>query len=342
MDSSKKLYFKSFDGLRGIAFLTVLLAHIGQQYKSYYIAGKVGVVVFFILSSFLLIFHLLNNPDTFLKIKGWVEYVKKRLLRIYPMYIFVLLLEIYFSGFSFTTFLRHIFLLSSDKHYWTIPVEITFYIIAPILGLFIVMGLKRKLSHMLGFLLFLLLGYGVFFQYISEYFRTGATNEGSFIFYATPFIFGTILAVLQNNAGFVKQISGLSKKATTFILTVVCVVISTSIPHSYKAVINANYGSDFFIIFLFYSVLLSIITLLVINSQTIYSKILESRPLRFVSNVSYSGYLIHALVIDMVYKINIPFFYSTVLIIFLTLFFSSLTHRFIEKPFVKMGKNTLK
>ena len=109
------------------------------------------------------------------------------------MYITVLILEFFFGGFTIFTLFRHIFLFQANKHYWTIPVEMTFYFIAPFLAMFLVKILKKNITYIISFLLTLLFLYGITYENISQIFRTGGTNEPVFILYATPFIFGTLL-----------------------------------------------------------------------------------------------------------------------------------------------------
>ena len=85
------------DGLRGIAALIVLLAHMSSGSfflfpgGSFLGIGRSGVVLFFILSSFLLTSQVLDWPARdLLGANRWLRYLEARILRIWPLYLFVL------------------------------------------------------------------------------------------------------------------------------------------------------------------------------------------------------------------------------------------------------------
>lgn len=83
----------ALDGLRGLAVLMVLLSHfllIGfwSDEKIYYRAqaGWLGVDLFFVLSGFLITGILLDSRDSK---TYWSSFYKRRVLRIFPLYFFV-------------------------------------------------------------------------------------------------------------------------------------------------------------------------------------------------------------------------------------------------------------
>jgi peptidoglycan/LPS O-acetylase OafA/YrhL len=85
--------FVALDGLRGVAVLIVLLAH-GSEYNllpetflSY--GGWLGVIVFFVLSGFLITHLLLKERSTSGRI-SLVNFYARRALRIWPLYFIVL------------------------------------------------------------------------------------------------------------------------------------------------------------------------------------------------------------------------------------------------------------
>ena len=78
--------------LRAFAALSVLVTHVFQHtnYKpfgDYYLTGQYGVDIFFILSGFLIYLTVKENTTV-------IDYAKKRIFRIYPLYIFALLLYV--------------------------------------------------------------------------------------------------------------------------------------------------------------------------------------------------------------------------------------------------------
>ena len=89
--------FLPIDGLRGLAVLLVLFGHMYRGGVAVFpqltmvAAGVSGVELFFVLSSFLLSSPLIAASSLELRSPGtWATYVARRLLRIYPLYIVVL------------------------------------------------------------------------------------------------------------------------------------------------------------------------------------------------------------------------------------------------------------
>lgn len=102
---SKRLsYFPNLNGLRFIAAALVIIHHIELNKKSYNILtleylsdffylGKLGVVLFFVLSGFLITYLLLleEEKNNSISIKNF--YIK-RVLRIWPLYFLILILGV--------------------------------------------------------------------------------------------------------------------------------------------------------------------------------------------------------------------------------------------------------
>ena len=96
---SAGVYFPGLNGIRGIAAMIVLIFHIDQYTRQYFDMADIGiwktdmqkfaVVMFFVLSGFLITFLLLvEKKDT-----GRISFRKfyaRRILRIWPVYYLVL------------------------------------------------------------------------------------------------------------------------------------------------------------------------------------------------------------------------------------------------------------
>ncbi len=100
----ERVYFPNLDGLRFIAALLVIIHHV-EQLKSIYgmpnhwnsafvqIIGEQGVVLFFVLSGFLITYLMLEEEKTTGTIKVKNFYLR-RVLRIWPLYFFIVLISL--------------------------------------------------------------------------------------------------------------------------------------------------------------------------------------------------------------------------------------------------------
>ncbi|MEG0929911.1 acyltransferase family protein, partial [Algoriella sp.] len=100
---SKFLHFPNLNALRAIAALLVLIHHTEQIKNSFNldsfwnvpffnVIGKLGVVLFFVLSGFLITYLLLNEEKNTNKINVKRFYFR-RVLKIWPLYYFIIFLS---------------------------------------------------------------------------------------------------------------------------------------------------------------------------------------------------------------------------------------------------------
>jgi len=161
---------KELDGLRGIAIIMVFLYHclprslfISNNAYTYFIyrlsnMGWSGVDLFFVLSGFLITSILLRSKD---KPNYFVNFYARRILRIFPLYYFSLILifttlpfinakdflvisnfQIWYYLYiqNWITALSLINIPSYFGHYWSLAIEEQFYVIWPA----IIYNLKNK------------------------------------------------------------------------------------------------------------------------------------------------------------------------------------------------------
>ncbi|MBP2448750.1 acyltransferase family protein [Rhizobium leguminosarum] len=139
-------YIPSLDGLRGIAALLVVQAHVGLIFPTasahLTTIGSEAVGLFFALSGFLMAHLYGSRPVTR---ENVLDFLVSRFARIYPVYLAAVLLVAMLSGIKDLNFVqpiivgmdfvRHVFLLGSSGVFWSIPPEIQFYLLFPILWL---------------------------------------------------------------------------------------------------------------------------------------------------------------------------------------------------------------
>jgi peptidoglycan/LPS O-acetylase OafA/YrhL len=170
MSSSKSVYFPNLNGIRFIAALLVVISHVGQ-FKPYFgypdwgleptkIIGRLGVLLFFALSGFLITYLLLTEEKNFKKISIKDFYIR-RVLRIWPLYFFVIIVaflilpnfqffivpgferNIIYDNFGWKALLYFTFFANMGDAFfamipfasqaWSIGTEEQFYLIWPVL-----------------------------------------------------------------------------------------------------------------------------------------------------------------------------------------------------------------
>jgi peptidoglycan/LPS O-acetylase OafA/YrhL len=109
-----------------------------------------------VLSAFLLTFPLIGRTAKQFRDGGfWLSYALRRVLRIFPLYILVLLVSYLFSTryptpyvipLSGTELLDHLTLQAGKSIYWTVPVEFKYYLVLPFVAAGFALLLRRRLS----------------------------------------------------------------------------------------------------------------------------------------------------------------------------------------------------
>jgi peptidoglycan/LPS O-acetylase OafA/YrhL len=148
-ETLQRNYYPALDGMRGIAILMVLLAHLGlNRYLwkiKFYLVSNTGVSIFFVLSGFLittlLLKELLKTGEISLK-----RFYIRRTLRILPLaYLFLLVLLLLDQVFNLNVkavdFIASFLFFKNfpmqnepyTAHFWSLAVEEQFYITFPIL-----------------------------------------------------------------------------------------------------------------------------------------------------------------------------------------------------------------
>ncbi|MBY3233846.1 acyltransferase [Rhizobium laguerreae] len=141
---SRPDYIPSLDGLRGVAALLVVGAHIGLIFPvtapHLVTMGDEAVGLFFALSGFLMAHLYGSRPVTK---ENVLDFLVSRFARIYPVYLVAVVLVAMLSSMQNldfvqpiaggTDFVRHVFLLGSSGVFWSIPPEIQFYLLFPVL-----------------------------------------------------------------------------------------------------------------------------------------------------------------------------------------------------------------
>ena len=148
-----KVHLKGLNGIRAIAAMAVVCSHIGLSLPEFGFSWSLssdlaanGVSMFFSLSGFLITYLLLLERDRF-KVISIKNFYIRRVLRIWPLYYFFVLLCIVallnFAPSQLSPALWFYFFLSANvpfafgfaipvlTHYWSLGVEEQFYLFWP-------------------------------------------------------------------------------------------------------------------------------------------------------------------------------------------------------------------
>ncbi|MCH2231481.1 MAG: acyltransferase [Crocinitomicaceae bacterium] len=152
-----RTHFKGIDSLRALAAITVVIGHVEllksrngiADFETILPDGHLGVILFFVISGFLITYLLMEENKAFGNINV-KQFYMRRILRIWPLYYLTLLLSWSFFPGEFTT-TGSILTLTifpnvaqaigegwpTSPQVWSIGVEEQFYLIWPILLIYI-------------------------------------------------------------------------------------------------------------------------------------------------------------------------------------------------------------
>ncbi|MGI9311162.1 MAG: acyltransferase family protein [bacterium] len=157
--AARAMHYPKLDSVRCYAAFAVVFAHIFQIWtwspttEELFPLGNLGVIVFFVLSGFLITSLLLNESDDIPLRRSFKNFYMRRTLRIFPIYYLYLIVafSIDLDGIGATGvwswlyltnlyFFWHNSWLLSNSHLWSLAVEEQFYLAWP----FIVLLLRRR------------------------------------------------------------------------------------------------------------------------------------------------------------------------------------------------------
>lgn len=322
------------DGIRGMALIFVILTHmISGDAPLIPVTGKLGVWLFFVLSSFLLASYFLAAPEKTRSGWEWANYLVRRVLRVYPLYVLVLLFNYFFfriGGINDANLANHLLLLDGVTHFWTMPVEIHFYFLLPLVILAIVYLLKRNL-YLTGLALAVCL---VLHQLIVP---PAESKVGDFhlLTYLPVFLCGCFLATVYVRT---KDIAFTRRQRLMFdgVAGAIFLGIGLTITNVWSALFFPV-GTDFFHkYFVWYGLAWAAFLWFVINGLWI-KKFFALPFVRIWGVISYSAYLIHLMIVEVV-AFHLGQTYLSALLDFAIIFpISLLLHILIERPSTKVN-----
>jgi peptidoglycan/LPS O-acetylase OafA/YrhL len=328
----------ALDGLRGLAVLFVLLSHASKHFPvihpalNFRGAGKFGVYLFFLLSA-----YLLDRQIALAMRRGernyWGNYFLRRVLRVYPLFTVALVLHLLLTRLGITTVIEtwqdvaaHLTLREGKGVFWSIPVEMTYYLVSPVILLICGLVLRWRPGVVFGFLA----GLVAAAAWLSA---SGWLPTGSLIDYLPIFLMGAIIAVHEVLLPRQDQRGGLALDVAALVATA---IILATIPAVSTALFGFRFRLNSAEMRLVAAACWATLLLAATRGSPLVRAVLERPGLRFLGMISFSAYLFHYPIITFVDGLPIPALLKFPLFMLLTLGLSFLTYSCIEKPLARI------
>ena len=303
-------HLAALDGLRGLAVLIVMASHwsnagLGLLPVPLAGIGKSGVYLFYVLSAFLLARLMLLRGERLGYGNGWMwaDYALRRVLRIWPLYLVLLLLSWLLTtqgvaGWHYridgASLLRHLALREGQSVLWSIPVEFTFYLCLPLLVLAVV-WLRRHASPLVEVALAVLLLCAVLRAWPSA---QAPENDIHLWHYLPVFLCGVYAARID-----VALAAGQHRRSWPWGLAGVLALLAfiATLPVVWAWLTGGAARPDLgHRWFLFFGLLWSVLLLAVLHGPGGLRRPFAHPAMRLVGVVSFSAYLWHMPVLDYV------------------------------------------
>ena len=335
-------HIPALDGLRAVAVFLVILGHFGFEF----VPGSHGVMIFFVLSGFLITWLLLKENDS----KGTISlssFYKRRTLRIFPaFYVYWLILVALLVSTGRSVLWPHAWsalfygsnyysAINGDpnngfSHTWSLAIEEQFYLLWPLVFLM----LRGNLRKMTGLLIavigavwihraVLCFGFHVDQAYIFAAFDTRLDG----------LIAGCLLAVLLKRRALSSLWSAVSANALSPLATIGFLAVSVYAGEHFIDRYRDVFG------FAIEPLLVAILVVQVIAfSSTRLWGWTEWRVCRFLGRISYSLYLYQQLTLHATRHAleAYPLVVQLAGAIVVTIIAATASYYFIERPFLKL------
>ena len=331
-------YRPDIDGLRAIAVLLVVLYHGGIQAIS---GGYIGVDVFFVISGFLITGIIVRQIEqgSFSFVDFYIRRIKRLMPALFlvlfasiPLFTFILLphdlqnfyqsivwICLYFANIFFWREHGGYFGGNAQEapllHTWSLAVEEQFYFIWPVTLFLLALVFHQKvLKWVLGLML-------IFTIALSEW-ATQSTISAAYYLLPSRFfelLIGGFLAVL---------LPSLSTQRTS--------MTNLSATAGMAMILIPAFTYNLYTSFPGFGALIPTVgtAILIFSGNSWVSRILSTKPLVFIGQISYSMYLVHWPVFAAIRYTGYPLEGITQITALLSVFgLAYLAWRFVEKPF---------
>jgi peptidoglycan/LPS O-acetylase OafA/YrhL len=336
------------DGLRGVAIATVFMVHL---YAPLFPGGSSGVMLFFVLSGFLITKLALEEADRTGGLSLSQFYIR-RLFRIFPP-LFVLLAFLLVASFTFMSDVgeplrREITLAAGSMgnlwpvfygfeprgalgHTWSLGIEEQFYLVWPIVLCVVPMAFRATRRFAAWFAAVALAS-----LLIGRVLVAGVLDYPHWL--SIPFLdfeglaLGCLLAAMlhTDDAG--------RWRIPSWLFALAFAVLTFDFFGADRYLARDTYDVRGVVLSLCFAVVLAE---LVTNRENIFAGPLQSAPMRWLGQLSYSLYLWHAVIFTIISEERLPdapWLVIHVSKVVLSFAVAWLSYRYIEQPAIELGR----
>ncbi len=327
----------ALDGLRGVAAIMVVADHTWGRFTG---LGAGGVWIFMSLSGFLLARPFIRQQNHIFSMQYWGDFFLRRIRRIVPAYYFYII-GIYVLTFRSDEAIRHFLFLQGSGHLWVVPQEVLFYLLTPIIMIAHALFFRNRTWVVIFSLTLLMVLSNKLLDrnIISLY---GMTYKG-----LRPFL-GVFLAGMTASYLYYGIYEPLKKKCSdnygvwlSFSFSGVVLLLFFLLGSTGKVWGGHHVYAQIY--FQWFGVAAGALLFVILAAdKTPLVRILSFFPLRAIGLVSFSLYLFHPLVYNILSKafpyysghsyVGFPIFFATLCLSYLV---ACMTYTYIERPFLR-------
>lgn len=203
--------------------------------------------------------------------------------------------------------------------YWSIGVEFKYYFISPLIIYASAKILNWKINYINVFLFSIVVASLIYFNFIPY-------KNFRLLNYIPFFLVGTFLGI--------KEVQNIKKYNYDYLIPVLfLIILSIGFIFDYLSIKNTFAN----IVYINYSFLMGVLLMLAKDSKGFFTKILESKPIRLIGNISFSMYLFHELSLYLVHDYGTEHDYiNSIIYLGITFSFSIISYLLIEYPLSKV------
>ncbi|MBT7371484.1 MAG: acyltransferase, partial [Gammaproteobacteria bacterium] len=261
-------------------------------------------------------------------------YLTRRICRIYPLYLITILVSLLITQFApgyspridnVTELLRHLMLLEGESIYWAIPVEFKYYALLPVAT--ISLYWLNKLNPFAPVAATLLAIFAIHIVWPPSETNANSIQLGP---YLGIFLLGSLTALLCS--GTTEPVVSRYAKPLAVAGWLSIFVGLMTVPSFWRLVVDPDATNQVFHRdFLFYGLLWCVSVTAATKGSRLFAAFFELKACRFVGRVSFSVYLWHYLVVQLISRdVEIHASLQFLLVLAITFPLSWVSYQFIE------------